>query len=289
MKTSVRFGKEDIPRIFAICVSALIYSIGMVVFVRSGNLFPGGYAGVSRLLSLVAQDRFGLNIPFSVIYFGMNAVTTAIVYRTIGHKFVLYSVIWYSLASFLTGIINLPVITQDPLLIAVFGGLISGFATGLALQSNGSSGGTDFIAIDLSIRLNRPTWNYIFAFNALVLICAGLLYGWEQALYSIIFQYVSKEVVGMMHQRYKVSRLHVVTDKPDEICTAVFRICHHGITKIACEGAYSHVGHTLLMMSINTYQLREVEHCILDVDPQAFISVNPVERIIGNYYQTPLE
>ena len=151
MKTSVRFGKEDIPRIFAICVSALIYSIGMVVFVRSGNLFPGGYAGVSRLLSLVAQDRFGLNIPFSVIYFGMNAVTTAIVYRTIGHKFVLYSVIWYSLASFLTGIINLPVITQDPLLIAVFGGLISGFATGLALQSNGSSGGTDFIAIDLSI------------------------------------------------------------------------------------------------------------------------------------------
>ena len=289
MKTTVRFGREDLPRIAAIFISALIYSIGMVVFVRSGNLFPGGYAGVSRLISLIAADRFGLNIPFSVVYFILNIATTLFIYKTIGHKFVLYSVLWYTLSSIMTGIIHLPVITQDPLLIAVFGGLVNGFAVGITLKSNGSTGGTDFIAIDLSQRLHRPTWNYIFAFNAIVLACAGYLYGWNQALYSIIFQYVSKEVVGMMHQRYKVSRLHVVTDKPDEICTGVFKICRHGITRIACQGAYSHQDHTLLMLSINTYQLRDVEKCILEIDPHAFISVNAVERIIGNYYQTPLE
>lgn len=289
MKDFIHFERRDFLSIAAIVISSFIYSCGMNIFVKSGNLFPGGFAGFSRLLALLIGDFLHISVSFSIIYFTLNIITTILVYKKVGHKFLLYSIIWYSLSSFFTGILKLPVITQDLLLIAVFGGLVNGFAVGIALKNNASSGGTDFIAIDLSIRLNRPTWNYMFAFNAFVLICAGFVYGWNQALYSIIFQYVSKEIVDMMHERYKVSRLQVVTDYPDEICSAVFKICRHGITKVACEGAYSHQPHTLLMMSINTYQLKEVENCIVHIDPKAFISVNHVERIIGNYYQKPLE
>lgn len=286
----IRLTEKDIPSLFFITLSSFIYSCGMNIFVRSGNLFPGGFAGISRLLSLLITDYLHISVSFSVIYFAMNIITTLFVYKRIGHKFILFSVIWFTLSSLFTGILTvLPTITQDPLLISVFGGLVNGFAVGLSLRHNASSGGTDFLAIDLSIRLNRPTWNYIFILNASVLFCAGLVYGWNQALYSIIFQYVSKEVVNTMHQRYKVTRLQVVTDHAEEICQAVFSICRHGITKVACEGAYSHHQHTLLFMSINTYQLKDVEQCILSIDPHAFISVNPVERIIGNYYQKPLE
>lgn len=286
---TMQFTKKDIFNLTAVTVSALIYACGFNVFVRSGNLFPGGFAGLSRLISMVLNDWCQISISFSIIYFLLNFLVTVPVLRRTGRKFILYSVLWYSLSSLFTGIIKLPMITRDPLLIAVFGGLINGFAVGLALRCNASSGGTDFLAIDLSMRLNRPTWNYIFAFNAMVLFLAGLLYGWERALYSIIFQYVSKEVVNMMHERYKITRLQVVTDHADEICSEVFSICRHGITKVRCIGAYSNREHDLLMLSINNNQLKEVEACILRIDPHAFMSLTHVERIIGNYYQKPME
>lgn len=286
---TMQFTKKDIFNLTAVTVSALIYACGFNVFVRSGNLFPGGFAGLSRLISMVLNGWCHISISFSIIYFLLNFLVTVPVLRRTGRKFILYSVLWYSLSSLFTGIIKLPMITRDPLLIAVFGGLINGFAVGLALRCNASSGGTDFLAIDLSMRLNRPTWNYIFAFNAMVLFLAGLLYGWERALYSIIFQYVSKEVVNMMHERYKITRLQVVTDHADEICSEIFSICRHGITKVRCIGAYSNREHDLLMLSINNNQLKEVEACILRIDPHAFMSLTHVERIIGNYYQKPME
>ena len=286
---TMHFSKKDIPNIAAIVVSALIYACGFNVFVRSGNLFPGGFAGMSRLLSMVLEDWFAIHISFSIIYFALYFLVTILVVRKTGHKFILYSVLWYSLSSLFTGMIKLPMITQDPLLISVFGGLVNGFAIGMALRYDASSGGTDFLAIDLSIRLNRPTWNYIFAFNAAVLFMAGFLYGWERALYSIIFQYVSKEVVNMMHERYKITRIQVVTDHADEICSEVFRICRHGITKLKCVGAYSNREHELLMMSVNNNQLKDVEEVILRIDPHAFMSLTHVDRIIGNYYQKPME
>ncbi len=285
----VKFTKKDIPYIFAIILSSFVYSLGMNAFVKAGNLFPAGYAGISRLLSMVFQETFHLAISFSVIYWVLNVVTTLVIWKRIGHKFVLFSVLWFTLTSIFTGILPHLVVTRDALLISIFGGAVNGIALGIALRSNGSSGGMDFIAIDLSTRLNRPTWNYIFAINAVVLILAGARYGWDQSLYSIIFQYISKEIVNRMHQRYKISRIHVVTDQPEDVSQAVFAHVRHGITKLDCEGEYSHKKHTMLMLSVNTYQINEIITIIKDVDPKCFISVSNVERVIGNYYQKPLE
>ncbi|MCR5230712.1 MAG: YitT family protein [Solobacterium sp.] len=283
------FKKEDMIHVLMIVISALLYSLGMSVFVKSGNLFPGGYAGISRLISEVLRKFFNISLSFSVIYFLMNGLTTIFVWKKIGHKFVIYSVMWYTLTSFLTSFNFQEIITNDPLLIAVFGGLINGLAVGIALRNNASSGGTDFIAIYMSIRFNMPTWNYVMAANACVLMIAGLLFGWEQALYSIIFQYVSTQVVGVIHQRYKLTGLNVVTNYPQEVCDAVFHTCRHGITKVQCEGGFTDEPHWLLMMTINTYQMKDVIDNIKHTDPHAFITVNSVNRIVGNYYQKPLE
>lgn len=285
----MKFNKKDWFYLAGVTVSAIIYSVGMNIFVKSGNLFPGGYAGISRLISLLLAEHLHINISFSVIYFALNILTTLIVWKNIGHKFVLYSVLWYTETSLLTQILVLPQITNDPLLIAVFGGVINGFAVGIALRCNASSGGTDFIAIDLAARFNMPTWNYIFVVNAVVLIIAGLNFGWNQALYSMIFQYVSKEVVNTLHQRYKLKRIHIITDYPEEVSQAIFSICHHGITRLTCMGEYSHKEHYMLLATINAYQKTDVINMVRTVDPAAFVSVNSVEKIVGNYYQAPLE
>lgn len=285
----MKFDRHDWKYIAGVTVSAIIYSFGMNTFVKSGNLFPGGYAGIARLVSLLLEEYLHLNISFSVIYFALNMITTMIVWKNIGHKFVLYSVLWFTETSFLTQILKLPQITNDPLLISVFGGVVNGIAVGIALRFNASSGGTDFIAIDLSTRYNMPTWNYIFALNAVVLIIAGLNFGWNQALYSMIFQYVSKELVNTLHQRYKLKRLHIVTDYPEEVSQAIFSICRHGITRLRCTGEYSHHEHSLLLVTINAYQKDDVIRTVKTVDPKSFISINTVEKIVGSFYQAPLE
>lgn len=285
----MNFSRKDIGYIALIVLSALIYAVNMNSFVESGNLYPGGFAGVARLLSNLSTTLFHVHLSFSVIYMVLNALVTIVVFRSIGHKFILYSVIWYTLTSIFTGLIDLPAITHQPLLISVFGGLINGFAIGLALRSNASSGGTDFIAIWLSMKLNKPTWNYMLGFNAVILCIAGAVYGWETALYSIIFQYVSTQVVNGMHQRYHLTSLHIITDRPEEVIDALFHTVRHGVTKIRCEGGYTEKEHYLLMTTINTYQLKEVVSKVRQADPHAFMEINQASQIIGNYYQKPID
>lgn len=272
-----------------IIFSSAVYAFGMDTFVKSGNLFPGGFAGISRLISQITIDFTSFPISFSFVYFTLNAITTIFVWKRIGHKFIKLSILWYTLTSLFTAVFPCIAITEDPLLIAVFGGLLNGLAIGLALQNNASSGGFDFIAIVFSIKYNMPTWHYVMMANACILVIAGLVFGWNDALYSIIFQFVSTQVVTTMHQRYKLTRVDVVTNKPDEICSEVFHTVRHGITKVPCEGAFTNQKRSLLLMTINTYQLKEVVKAIKEVDAHAFITVSSVERIVGNYYQKPLD
>ena len=285
----IEFTKKDIPVILSVIFAALLYSLGMNLFVKSGNLFPGGYSGLSRLISQIANVYFNIPISFSMIYFVLNAITAVVVWRLVGHKFVIYSFLFFALSALFTAYIPERQITNDMLLISVFGGLISGLSVGIVLRNNASSGGTDFIAIVLSSKLNRPTWGIIMIGNAVILAIAGLLFGWDKALYSMIYQYVSTQVVSTLHQRYKFTRLDIVTNMPEEVCEAIFHVCRHGVTKIPCEGGYTHTPHWLLLATINTYQLALVVDTVHKADPHAFVTINSVDRIVGNYYQKPLE
>lgn len=285
----MKLSKKDMVTTLFVTASAFIYAFGISNFVKPGNLFPGGFSGISRLLSAALADFCHIDISFGVFYFGLNILTSLLVFRFIGKKFLFFSILHYTLTSLFSSLIPNVFVTGDLLLISIFGGLINGFAIGLALQHDASSGGTDFIAIYFSTKYNKPTWNYILAFNACILVVAGLMYGWDRALYSIIFQFMSTQVVNMLHKRYTSSQLDVVTNKPDEICSAVFHICRHGITKIPCKGGFTDQDHWMLVIAVNDYQLKDVLDGIKGADPEAFITLSSVDRIIGNYYQKPLE
>lgn len=289
MKQQIEFKKNDYINIFFVIISALIYSVNMNSFVVSANIFPAGFAGISRLFSGILFDYFNINISFSVIFFLMNMSVTFFVFTKLGRKFAIFSIIWFSCTTLFTLILPPFLITDDQLLNAVFGGIINGIAIGIALKNNASSGGTDFIAIYMSIKKNMPMWNYIMGLNVIILILAGFSFGWEKSLYSIIFQYSCIQVINVIHDQYKLSNLFIVTEKSDEVAAAFYKTCRHGITKINAEGEHSHKPKILLFTTINTNQLPEVINAIKKADPKVFITVNHSERIIGNYYQKPLE
>ena len=272
-----------------ILFSAFVYAVAMNAFVESGNLFPGGFSGISRLITMSLEKYAGVTVSFGVIYFSLNLLSTLIVFRVIGKWFTIYSVLWFSAASFFTGILPKMPVTEDPLLICVFGGLLGGLGLSLSLRQDASSGGFDFIAIYASERFNMSTWNYILAINVVVLVIAGSIFGWNQALYSIIYQYCSTQVVSALHDRYKTKNLMMITQFPEEVSQNLFHTCRHGITRIDCIGEFSHSERSMLFMVINGNQVHDVIEAARSADPKIFIDLYSSERVVGNYYRKPLE
>ena len=285
----MKWDKKDWVTLFYVVASALLYSFAMQVFVTSGQIFPGGFAGLSVLTSRVLRKYFAINIPFNVFYVSLNVIVTILVYKFVGKRFAIFSVIQYVLVTIFTGIIPEYQLTYVPLLIAVFGGIVSGYGVVLALNHGASGGGTDFLAMYYSIKTKRSAWNYVFFFNAGMLIVAGLLFGWNAALYSIIYQYCHTTIINAHHNRFRLSTLMIVTEHPDVVIDEVLKKIRHGITVLNGKGAYRGQDQYVLVMTVNSYQVDEITQIAQEADPKIFISISNTERIVGNYYQTPLD
>ena len=178
------------------------------IFRPGENLIPGGFTGLSLLLQRTAETFFGISLPYSVINIALNAIPAIIGFRMIGKKFTSYTVLMIVLNSFLVDLIPVTPITYDPLLVSVFGGILNGTAISIALFGKASSGGTDFIAVYLSSRLHKPSWNFVFGINVVILTTAGFLFGFEAAMYSIIFQFVSTQTINTLQKRSKSNHVH---------------------------------------------------------------------------------
>lgn len=281
--------QQDGITVFWIVISAMIFTFNLNSFIASGGFFPGGFSGISVLTVRSLKTFADIDFPYGVLYAALNIPFTFLVYKHVGKKFTLFSVLHYGLVSIFSFVFPKVHVDYDPILIAIFGGLLSGVASSIALSRNASAGGTDFIAVWASWKLNRPVWNYIMIGNVILLSIAGLLFGFEAALYSIIYQYVVTTVVNERHLRYKTKSLYMITEHPDEVSANILAHTRHGITKLWGEGAYSKQPKALLYMVVNAYQINEVVQSAQEIDPTIFISVSNTERIIGNYYQKPLE
>lgn len=195
-------------------VGSLIMAVNIKSFVHTGGLYPGGFNGVTLLIQTICQRFFGIALPFSLISLILNAIPAIFSFKFIGKRFTINTALIIVATSIFTDIVPAIPITQDILLISVFGGLINGAAISLCLIGGTSTGGTDFIAVYFLEKRNKDVWNYILIGNATVLVIAGLLFGWDKALYSIIFQFTSTETIRLLYQAHNKVTLFIVTDFP---------------------------------------------------------------------------
>ena len=273
----------------AVLLSAVIQAFSLTSFSVPAGIYPAGITGLSRLVSDILRDYFSIDLPFFYLYMVINIVLAIIVYRHIGKLFTIFSVLQTTLASIFSSIMPPMQFLEDPLLIAIFGGLINGFAISIALTEGASSGGTDFLSIYYSNKFHRSMWDYIFGFNCIMIFVAGLLYHWEIAAYSIIFQYVSNQIISKRHKRYTHQAIIIVTRQPGDVIESILNNVRHGITKIDAQGAYNGEEQTLLYTVVNAYQTNEVVKYALEGDPKAFIETRNTLNVYGNYYQKPLD
>lgn len=184
MKKTVSYSKsqllDDLGRLALMVLASVIMAVNLKELCPSRGLVPGGFNGLTLLIQRVALRFWGLSVPFSAINFLLNAVPAVISFKLIGKRFTLFSCVVILCTSLLTDLIPPMPITDDVLLICIFGGLINGFAISLCLRGRATSGGTDFISIALSQQYDVDAWNYIFMGNVVMLAVSGALFGWDQ-------------------------------------------------------------------------------------------------------------
>lgn len=281
--------KKHVTSLICVLIASLIMSINIKSFVRAGNLIPGGFTGLSLLLQRSVGTFLGIELPYSVINIVLNAVPAFIGFKTIGKKFTSYSVMMIVLNSVLVDLIPVTPITYDPLLVSVFGGILNGIAITIALHGKASSGGTDFIAVYLSNKLKRPSWNFVFGINVVILLTASLLFGFEEAMYSIIFQFVSTQILERFHQRDQQVTLFIITDNADHLEKELMEYTHHGVTRFEGQGCYLKEDKDMLYMVVGADEVKDVVHLIKKLDGHVFINAVKSQGVTGNFYQEPLE
>jgi len=278
-------------RLFLVLAGAVLLAFNINTFVNAGGLLPGGFSGLTLLIQEICLRYGQFQVPYSVIYFILNLVPAAVCFKFIGKKFTLYSILIVIISGLLTdwmpSMFTNFLTTHDVLLSAVFGGLLQALAISLCLHADATSGGTDFIAIFISEKYRKDAWNYIFAINCVILAIAGILFGLDIALYSIIFQYVTTAALKVLYRNYQQRTLLIVTNKPDDIFKNIYKLTNHGATLVDCFGSFGKDTRTLLYSVVTASEVKKLIPVIMQIDPDAFVNVLKTYQLNGRFYQRP--
>ena len=245
-------------RFLLVTAGALVMAVNLNTFVHAAGLLPGGFTGITLLIQEVFAKYLHVKIPFVVFYWGLNIVPALICFRYVGKRFTLLS-LWAIVASGLfTDLIPGLNVTNDVLLCCIFGGIINGIAISLCLLAGATSGGTDFA---------------IFV----------LLFGWNRALYSIIFQFVSTQILNTLYKRYQKSTILIISDKTDELVHIIRDVTGHDATLFTGKGCYQGAERNMLYTVVSSDEEDKLMRSIKKADPTAFINILQTKMLKGNF------
>lgn len=292
-KNLERFEKNkrwrDAFSIVCILLGSFIVAVNMNTFVEQGELVPGGFSGLAKLLQRVGLTFYDTKISFTLLNVVFNAVPAVFAYRLVGKKFTILSCVSLFTVSILVDELPVIPITGDILLISVFGGIINGLGMSLVLNSNASGGGTDFIAMSLSARYKVSTFNYMLLFSAVIILISGAIFGMDKALYSIIFQFCNTQVINTFYKKYKKKTLMIVTDNPAAVSADLLELTNHSSTILKGFGSYTAHKKYLIYTVLSDGDVRKMKKRIREQYPDTFVNVINSSDVVGNFYIQPLE
>lgn len=278
---------------FVLCLcgvlaSSLLQTYVIKAFIQPSNLLSSGFTGVAILIDKIAS-LYGGNISTSLCILVLNIPVALACYKSISKKFTLLSTIQFITTSFLLKVVSFPPLFDDVVLNVVFGGFLYGMSVVIALKSSASTGGTDFIALYVSNKINHSIWEQVFIFNAVILCIFGYMFGWIYAGYSIVFQFISTKTISAFHHRYERVTLQITTMDPENVIDAYVDNYRHGISCVQGYGGYSKKKMFLLHTVMSSYEVSDAVGIIREQDPNAIINVVRTEQFFGGFYQQPID
>ena len=260
-----------------IIIGALIVAVSLNTFILANRIADGGVTGIAIILHYIFNWETGL------VVFILNIPLFILGYKTLGKRLLLYIILGVAALSVaLKFTAEIPVITRDTFLAAVFGGLVTGIGMGIIFRCYGSLGGTDILAILLNRKTSWSVGQIILAFDTIIFIVAAILFSPETAMYAMIYMFIATKVIDLVQGGLDYSKsLIVVTDKPYEIASDIIKKLERGVTFFDAEGAYSGTKKKVIYCIVNRAQLTSAKEIIHGHDPQAFLAIGEVTEVLG--------
>ena len=268
-------------------IAGIINAFGVTVFLAPVALYDSGISGTSMLISQKTPDWLSLsvcllvlNVPIFLYGLKKQGITFTI--------YAIYTVAIYSLAAWLiTDVLPIDVSIVSPLagsdlfLCAIFGGIISGIGSGLAIRAGGAMDGIEVLAIIFAKKLGITVGTFVMIYNVILyVICGFAIQSWILPLYSIVTYAAALKTVDFIIEGFDLSKAaNIITTKPKPVCAALSEAFENGITIIDAKGYYSDSKKTMLYFVVNRFQVGRMIEIIQEIDPGAYISLTEVADI----------
>lgn len=282
--------KEIKPlNILMLTAAGIINAFGITLFLMPVKLYDSGISGTSMLLAQVTPHFLSLSV-FLIL---LNVPLFLYGLKKQGIRFTvcaIYTVAVYSLTSWLiTDVLPVdvsiasPLAGTDLLLCALFGGVISGIGSGLAIRFGGAMDGIEVMAVIFAKRLGLSVGSFVMIYNVILYIICGIaINSWILPLYSIVTYTAALKTVDYIVdglQRSKAAM--IVTAKPDKVGKALMDEFGCGMTLISAKGGYSGADRTVMYFVVNRFQVMRMKDIVQSIDPLAYITLSEVADIFS--------
>ena len=281
--------KFSLKNYLMLTLAGMINAFGITVFLAPVKLYDSGISGTSMLLAQVTPSWMSLSLFLLLL----NVPLFLYGLKRQGVKFTLsaiYCVTVYSLCAWLiTDVLPIDVSLSSPLagtdllLCALFGGMISGVGSGLAIRFGGAMDGIEVMAVIFAKRLGLTVGSFVMAYNVLLYIVIGCVFqSWILPLYSIVTYCAAIKAVDFIVEGLdKAKSAMIVTSKADAISEALSETFGRGITHIGAKGYYSGTDQTIIYFVVNRFQIGRMKALVTEIDPAAFITISEVSDVLG--------
>ncbi len=270
--------KEHLFPVFMLIVGAACAAFSIECFLIPNTILDGGVTGISMMINYTSGIALSIlvvviNIPFFIIGF-----------KAMGKRFLFKGVFsTVAFALFLEVFKGVETVTNSELLAVVFGVLL-GVGVGLVLRYGGCLDGTEIAAMLLSRKVGVSTGGLIFMINIFIYLTAGLLFGWDRALLSLLTYFITFKIIDLVEEGMNQARAAmIITEHAAELADAIYVKLGRTCTFINAEGLVSGSGKTVLYCVITRVEVNELKRIIKDSDVSAFVTISEVSEILGNH------
>lgn len=272
MKSLLWFGK--------IIMGCALFGLGFALFLEPNDLNAGGITGLAMMavhlldFGSVGTITMLMNLPLFVIG-GIK----------VGRKFFAGSLVGLVASSVLLDVCAfLPNPGTEPLLAALYGGLLCGLGLGIVFSAGASTGGSDIVVRLLKLKFDHvPIGTISIAFDSMVAILTGFVF-WDvtKALYSGVAIFITGQVIDAVVYRFDYSKVALIISREHErIAREIDIRLGRGATYLHGEGSYSHKDMKLILTVVKKQQVSELKRLIMEIDADAFVVVQEAHQVLG--------
>lgn len=272
---------REVISIIMITAGVIIAAFSLETFLIPNTILDGGVTGISIIISKL------VNIPLSLLVVILNIPFIYIGYKNIGKRFLLRTIYCIALFSlFLEFFKYFEAMTDEVLLATIFGGGLLGIGVGLIIRFGGCVDGTESLAIVISKKTNLSVGQIIMIFNIVIYSIAGLIFGLDRALYSLLTYIITFNVIDFVSEGLEQAKAAmIITDKGSSLSKEIYSRLGRTTTSIRGKGLLSGEKDVLycVLTRIEVYELRNI---VSQMDKSAFITILEVSDIIGTHIKS---